>query len=497
MIPAKKIFLLIIISTCIFQLSMHAQDITPPGRPYITYVTVDTATNNTLIYWEESPSADVEKYYLYYEILTINGWEGIKFDSIYAPAASYVHIAGASMADMFLYSVTAVDSSGNESIRTPGLHRGVRVEAGYDSCDNRIKVSWQKYIGWGNRVSGYRIYGAQDNLNFTLLQGLGAADSIYYHYGISENSYYNYFVEVIRDDGLESMSGIAFKFTYMPGPPETLIAEYASVIDKNIAELSFFVTDTSSITDYALLRSSDKTSDFMTLRTINHVGTGNIITQDTIIANRDRFYYKLGALNPCKKLLKESNLAVNILLKGSASGNTVILNWNPYENFPDGLEEYVIYRKADQDSFLQQGISIPGFTDFTDDITSLKLNSAAGLVHYKVKAVSQVYGFTSLSNEVILSMDSDVLVPNAFTPDGDGINDVFFPVFSFIPEEYMLIIYDRYGLRLFTSRIPETGWDGTKNGKKVGEGVYMYYIEFKSFNGRRRTLTGSVTLFYP
>ncbi len=498
MIPAKIKFSFFLCTLCVYPFfTMHSQDIIPPERPYITYVTVDTATNNMDIFWDESPSADVEKYYLYYEILTVNGFEGVKFDSVYAPADSYVHIDAASPANMLLYSVTAVDSSGNESIRTPGLHRAVQVNTEYDSCSNRMKITWTKYTGWENNVSGYRVYCAEDQLNYNLLRGVGAYDTIYYQYDISENSHYSYFVEAVKNDGLESMSNISFKYTYMPGPPESIVAEYASVINKNVIDLSFSVIDTSSINNYALLRSSDKTSDFMVLKTLNFTGSGRIVTQDSIITGRDRFYYRLGALSSCNKILKESNLAVNIRLNGTASGNSISLNWNPYEDYPDGIEEYIIYRKIEQDSFIRINSSSPGFTNYNDDISILNLNSTAGQVEYLVKAVSKEHGYISLSNEVFISVDSDILVPNAFTPDGDGINDIFFPVFSFIPEEYLLIIYDRYGIRLFTSRDPFEGWDGTKNGHKLSEGIYLYYIEYKSYSGRRKSITGNLTLFYP
>jgi len=75
---------------------------------------------------------------------------------------------------------------------------------------------------------------------------------------------------------------------------------------------------------------------------------------------------------------------------------------------------------------------------------------------------------------------------------------VFKPVISFLPEEYTMIIYDRNGIKIFQTHDPDEGWDGTINGVKAAEGVYLFYVEYKSYNGiRKNKKPGTVTLFYP
>ncbi|TXC76980.1 PKD domain-containing protein [Luteibaculum oceani] len=74
---------------------------------------------------------------------------------------------------------------------------------------------------------------------------------------------------------------------------------------------------------------------------------------------------------------------------------------------------------------------------------------------------------------------SDVLIPNSFTPDGDGVNDVFVPIFSgIVPIQYTLEIWSRMGVKIFSSNDPEKGWDGKMNGQKVPKGTYVYIIKF-------------------
>ncbi len=88
-------------------------------------------------------------------------------------------------------------------------------------------------------------------------------------------------------------------------------------------------------------------------------------------------------------------------------------------------------------------------------------------------------------------------VPNAFTPDGSGRNDIFYPVFAsgFDPADYHLVIYDRWGEALFESYDVLGGWDGSYDNKLVQDGVYIWVIEFgDSANDSRYTYRGHVTV---
>ena len=90
-----------------------------------------------------------------------------------------------------------------------------------------------------------------------------------------------------------------------------------------------------------------------------------------------------------------------------------------------------------------------------------------------------------------------VNVPNAFTPDGDGTNEVFAPVVSGTVRAWELRIFDRWGEELFNSSEPHKGWDGTFNGTPVQDGVYVWQLGYKAVSDdgvKQEKLTGSVTL---
>lgn len=86
--------------------------------------------------------------------------------------------------------------------------------------------------------------------------------------------------------------------------------------------------------------------------------------------------------------------------------------------------------------------------------------------------------------------------PNAFTPNGDGVNEVFIPYGNGVePDHYELIIYDRWGKQVFRTTSVNVPWDGKLNGKVLRTDVYIYHLEAK-FDGIIKTFEGPVLLIF-
>ena len=86
----------------------------------------------------------------------------------------------------------------------------------------------------------------------------------------------------------------------------------------------------------------------------------------------------------------------------------------------------------------------------------------------------------------------ELYLPNAFTPNEDGKNPVFLPVFSYPDEieEYRMEIYNRWGGLVFRTEEPTFGWDGAN----AMEGVYVVMVHYKSRGEKAKMVTGSVTI---
>lgn len=74
----------------------------------------------------------------------------------------------------------------------------------------------------------------------------------------------------------------------------------------------------------------------------------------------------------------------------------------------------------------------------------------------------------------------EVKIPDAFTPNGDGLNDIFKPVTECNYLQYELSIFDRWGKKLFQTTETGRGFDGNFNGRKLGGGVYLYRFQYKT-----------------
>jgi gliding motility-associated-like protein len=90
-------------------------------------------------------------------------------------------------------------------------------------------------------------------------------------------------------------------------------------------------------------------------------------------------------------------------------------------------------------------------------------------------------------------------IPNTFTPDQDEYNPIFKPIFTsgFDPNDYKMVIYNRWGEIVFESNDVNYGWDGTYNGTHgiAKDDTYTWKIEFKTISSdERKLLIGSVNL---
>lgn len=89
-----------------------------------------------------------------------------------------------------------------------------------------------------------------------------------------------------------------------------------------------------------------------------------------------------------------------------------------------------------------------------------------------------------------------VFAPNAFSPDGNGQNEIFLPFVSgHAPDSYELRIFNRWGELIFESNSEHVGWDGTHHSLKAKNDVYVWKIKVKKIsNGERKEIIGHVTL---
>lgn len=89
----------------------------------------------------------------------------------------------------------------------------------------------------------------------------------------------------------------------------------------------------------------------------------------------------------------------------------------------------------------------------------------------------------------------EVFVPNAFSPNGDGKNDFFYPQLENGQILLTLQVFDRYGKQVYNNTNPKKGWDGNyENGTEAASDVYMFYVKYTCADGKLYDKKESVTL---
>jgi gliding motility-associated-like protein len=102
----------------------------------------------------------------------------------------------------------------------------------------------------------------------------------------------------------------------------------------------------------------------------------------------------------------------------------------------------------------------------------------------------------NICHVVIIDEEFSLYVPNAFTPHGDGTNDIFYPIIKgFNPEHFDLMVFNRWGELIYQTDNAGNGWDGMHKGTKAKSDVYVWKIKAReSTDNQRKVFYGHVNL---
>lgn len=112
---------------------------------------------------------------------------------------------------------------------------------------------------------------------------------------------------------------------------------------------------------------------------------------------------------------------------------------------------------------------------------------------YQVLVSNLCFQQTSAIEVAYQQCEQEIFIPNSFTPNSDGLNDLFKPLFTYPEkiEEYSIFIYNRWGNLVFTTQNIEQGW----NGNHCLNGVYAYVIFYKTKGEGGKIVKGSVMVY--
>ncbi|MGY6560626.1 MAG: T9SS type B sorting domain-containing protein [Luteibaculaceae bacterium] len=119
-----------------------------------------------------------------------------------------------------------------------------------------------------------------------------------------------------------------------------------------------------------------------------------------------------------------------------------------------------------------------------------------GIFEVTLEVLNQYGCVDSVTKFIRVTDEFTLYIPNSFTPNSDGNNDIFRPFANhFNPESYNMQIYDRFGNLIFESSSIEFGWDGKINGNEAPIGTYVYQISLgRKDGGFAESKTGTINL---
>ncbi len=142
---------------------------------------------------------------------------------------------------------------------------------------------------------------------------------------------------------------------------------------------------------------------------------------------------------------------------------------------------------------LEAGTDAIAYLWSTGDTTAaIKLDSMGS---YWLSATG-INGCKSFDTVQVLWGGMPFFVPNAFTPNGDGLNDVFkvIPRYDYV-RNFVLQVYNRWGGLIFEGEGSNSGWDGTFKGQPVARGTYIYRIAYRDFQtNQSQVVQGTVVV---
>jgi gliding motility-associated-like protein len=307
---------------------------------------------------------------------------------------------------------------------------------------------------------------------------------------------YTYFMRGLNKCGnFGPSSDTLSTFEQLSFVPQKQYLKYVTVVDNDHLELEWPASTERDFAKYFLYKSTRGKNKFDLLATFEDVNETKFIDNNVKVSDTSYCYY-LVMKDTCENIGPNGLIACSMVLRGRSSQFTSHLNWQDYLGWEEGVGLYQVHRSDPASPFAKIGQSDSLRITYIDD----KLNLNEGLFYYYIVAKQFDNGtsvpFTdaeSMSNTIELYQPPIVYTPNAFSANGDGLNDEFrwLPVFV---KDFHIQIYNRWGQMIFETNNKNQPWDGKVNGNEVSADVYFYRMRYTGWEGSDKSQTGNFTI---
>lgn len=179
---------------------------------------------------------------------------------------------------------------------------------------------------------------------------------------------------------------------------------------------------------------------------------------------------------------------VQVTVDGCPAGDTIAIQYLPLPQVKLGADTFVC---AGVGITLTPVVNTAVNYLWQDGTRTNNYTASAGGT-YTVQVSNQCS--TATASVKITSSLCKLIMPSAFTPNGDNLNDVFKIKYPFAVQKFTLLIYNRWGQKMFETANIGEGWDGRFNGAVQPTGAYVWYISLIDGGGVKQSAKGTVIL---
>lgn len=451
-----------------------------------------TVEDDSHVRLEFAANADVD----FYQYLVYRSMDGKSFtlvDSLPGREdTSYIDKGLNTLRNSYCYRVAVQNVCGYVSAADKPAHCTIELKA--NAGINKALLQWNAYGGWDS-VLRYEVYreSVYHKGQFELMDSLPGNVLSYEDAAILCYRTHVYRIKAYSAKGryVSWSDTAATRPVYVPHVPATELMR-ATVEDNARIRVEWADQPKVNIKYFRLERSEDGKY----YKAFGEPMERNILsaTDEEANVHARPYYYRLAVIDSCDDASPYSNIGKSIYLQAdTAQELKPLLKWNSYRGWADGVDYYSV-EIMDKGGSYRTLCTLSGKdTVFLDNITNLN-----SMIRYCYRVIahrknSGGEAMVSVSNEDCVPMRSTVWIPNAFSPNGDGLNETFQIKGTYL-KEFNIKIYDRWGIKVFESDSIDDSWNGRFKGAMPLGGVYKYMIVASGLDKRLYYLNGWVTI---
>jgi len=388
------------------------------------------------------------------------------------------------------YSLQLIDQCKNET--KPSNEHQISYLKASRKGNSAVKLDWSNYKGW-EKVDHYSVHRMNENQALQIGQtdedqtsfvdsNLCSGQQCYVVKAHHENSaYVSQSNEACTNTKPQSFNAEILSPTISVFDNESIILQWENAADVNVSK--YIVDKYEEGKGWYPNYSTTKISRF----------------EDQDVDVNEHFYkYRVRIQDRCDHVSKASIARNTILLETNMKNDNVHLSWNKLSHKGYEAKAYEVQLEEENGQYKTLNKTPGGQTKYVDKKDHMEVDSA---YCYRIAAESENNNAKNLSNTSCVLIPSEVYVPNAFSPNGDGLNDKFRITTNAIQKlvkgevrQYELQIYSSWGNKLFSTNDPDEGWDGRKAGAKNPQGTYIYQVEAQGYDNKSYYIKGQLQL---